>query len=85
MTGSRSWSAVQAGQRLTASILASDQLHRLGRLPDRAGVEAGDDTIVLAAPGRMTIARHSARPLVYFQRAYHRTLQVEESRAPGWA
>ena len=48
-------------------------------------IEAGDHIIVLAAPRRLTVARRSARPLVYFQRAYHRTLRVEESRAPGWA
>jgi 3-hydroxy-9,10-secoandrosta-1,3,5(10)-triene-9,17-dione monooxygenase reductase component len=48
-------------------------------------VEAGDHTIVLATPSQLRVVRHSARPLVYFQRAYHRTLRVEESRAPGWA
>ena len=48
-------------------------------------VEAGDHTIVLATPEQLTVARSSAQPLVYYQRAYHRTLRVEETRTPGWA
>lgn len=48
-------------------------------------VEAGDHTIVLATPSQLTIGRRSAQPLVYYQRAYHRPMHVEESRAPGWA
>jgi 3-hydroxy-9,10-secoandrosta-1,3,5(10)-triene-9,17-dione monooxygenase reductase component len=48
-------------------------------------VEAGDHTIVIATPMRLAISRRSAQPLVYYQRTYHRPLQVEESRAPGWA
>ncbi len=47
-------------------------------------VEAGDHTIVLATPRQLTVARVS-RPLIFFQRAYHRTLPVEDYRAPGWA
>ncbi len=47
-------------------------------------VEAGDHTIVLATPQQLTVMRHSAWPLLYFQRAYHRTFPVEDSRAPGW-
>jgi 3-hydroxy-9,10-secoandrosta-1,3,5(10)-triene-9,17-dione monooxygenase reductase component len=47
-------------------------------------VEAGDHTIVLATPRQMTVAR-VAKPLIFFQRAYHRTLPVEDFRAPGWA
>jgi len=47
-------------------------------------VEAGDHTIILALPSRLTVARPSARPLVYYQGAYHRTLRVQEVRAPGW-
>ena len=47
-------------------------------------VEAGDHMIVLAAPLQLTLAR-AARPLIFFQRAYHRTLPVEDFRAPGWA
>ncbi len=46
-------------------------------------VEAGDHTIVLATPRQLTVARVS-RPLIFFQRAYHRTLPVEDYRAPGW-
>jgi 3-hydroxy-9,10-secoandrosta-1,3,5(10)-triene-9,17-dione monooxygenase reductase component len=46
-------------------------------------VEAGDHIIVLASPYELTVAR-SARPLIFFQRAYHRTLPVEDFRAPGW-
>lgn len=46
-------------------------------------IEAGDHTIVLATPCELTIARAS-RPLIFFQRAYHRTLPVEDFRAPGW-
>ena len=46
-------------------------------------VEAGDHTIVLATPSELTVAR-AARPLIFFQRAYHRTLPVEDFRAPGW-
>lgn len=47
-------------------------------------VEAGDHTIVLATPLELAVARPTARPLVFAQSAYHRTLRVEESRAPGW-
>ena len=47
-------------------------------------VEAGDHIIVLATPRELTVAR-AARPLIFFQRAYHRTLPVEDFRAPGWA
>ncbi|WP_428391548.1 flavin reductase family protein [Lichenicoccus sp.] len=47
-------------------------------------VEAGDHIIVLAKPLQLTVGR-PARPLIFFQRAYHRTLPVEDSRAPGWA
>jgi flavin reductase (DIM6/NTAB) family NADH-FMN oxidoreductase RutF len=46
-------------------------------------VEAGDHLIVLAAPSALEVAR-STRPLIFFQRAYHRTLPVEDFRAPGW-
>ena len=46
-------------------------------------VEAGDHVIVLAAPRQLTVVRAS-RPLIFFQRAYHRTLPVEDFRAPGW-
>lgn len=47
-------------------------------------IEAGDHTIVLATPGQLTVERPSARPLVFCQSGYHRTLLVEEARAPGW-
>jgi 3-hydroxy-9,10-secoandrosta-1,3,5(10)-triene-9,17-dione monooxygenase reductase component len=47
-------------------------------------VEAGDHTIVLATPLELQVARPSARPLVFCQNGYHRTLRVEETRAPGW-
>jgi 3-hydroxy-9,10-secoandrosta-1,3,5(10)-triene-9,17-dione monooxygenase reductase component len=47
-------------------------------------VEAGDHIIVLATPRELRVAR-TARPLIFFQRAYHRTLPVEDFRAPGWA
>ncbi len=46
-------------------------------------VEAGDHTIVLASPHELTVARNT-KPLIFFQRAYHRTLPVEDFRAPGW-
>lgn len=46
-------------------------------------VEAGDHLIVLATPDELTVVRQ-ARPLIFFQRAYHRTLPVEDFRAPGW-
>jgi len=46
-------------------------------------VEAGDHIIVLATPCELTVVR-PARPLIFFQRAYHRTLPVEDFRAPGW-
>ncbi len=46
-------------------------------------VEAGDHIIVLARPLELTVTR-AARPLIFFQRAYHRTLPVEDFRAPGW-
>ena len=47
-------------------------------------VEAGDHVIVLASPAELTVAR-ATRPLIFYQRAYHRTLPVEDFRAPGWA
>ncbi len=47
-------------------------------------VDAGDHIIVLATPCELTVSRAS-RPLIFFQRAYHRTLPVEDFRAPGWA
>lgn len=47
-------------------------------------IVAGDHTIVLATPCELTVSR-AARPLIFFQRAYHRTLPVEDFRAPGWA
>jgi 3-hydroxy-9,10-secoandrosta-1,3,5(10)-triene-9,17-dione monooxygenase reductase component len=47
-------------------------------------IEAGDHTIVLATPRELTVVR-TAKPLIYFQRAYHRTHPVEDSRGPGWA
>ena len=47
-------------------------------------IEAGDHAIVLATPRELTVARLT-KPLVFFQRAYHRTLFVEDFRAPGWA
>ena len=47
-------------------------------------VVAGDHIIVLATPRELTVTR-AARPLIFFQRAYHRTLPVEDFRAPGWA
>ena len=47
-------------------------------------IEAGDHAIVLASPQALTVAR-STRPLIFFQRAYHGTLPVEDFRAPGWA
>ena len=47
-------------------------------------VKAGDHTIVLSTPLELVIAR-SARPLIFFQRAYHRTMPVEDFPAPGWA
>lgn len=46
-------------------------------------IEAGDHVIVLAAPCEMTVVR-TAKPLIFFQRAYHRTLPVEDFRPPGW-
>lgn len=46
-------------------------------------VEAGDHLIVLARPRELVVAR-AAKPLIFFQRAYHRTLPVEDFRAPGW-
>ena len=46
-------------------------------------VEAGDHTIVLATPHELQVVR-DARPLVFYGRAYHRTLPVEDARAPGW-
>lgn len=47
-------------------------------------IEAGDHTIVLARPEQLTVVRHSARPLVFYQGAYHRPLRIEDARAPGW-
>jgi flavin reductase (DIM6/NTAB) family NADH-FMN oxidoreductase RutF len=44
---------------------------------------AGDHTIVLATPRELTVSR-AARPLIFLQSAYHRTLPVEDFRAPGW-
>ncbi len=110
---SRSWTAVKAVGRFTASILASDQ-RRLsqtlsGWSPDKfrnvqftgdgamvvkdclawadcvltREIEAGDHMIVLATPRDLTVVRN-AKPLIFFQRAYHRTLPVEDFRAPGW-
>lgn len=46
-------------------------------------IEAGDHLIVLATPCELVVVRQ-ARPLIFFQRAYHRTLPVEDFRAPGW-
>ena len=46
-------------------------------------IEAGDHVIVLARPRELVVAR-TAKPLIFFQRAYHRTLPVEDFRAPGW-
>ncbi|WP_174364329.1 flavin reductase [uncultured Caballeronia sp.] len=46
-------------------------------------VEAGDHTIVLATPCELAVERDT-KPLVFFQRAYHRTLSVEDGRGPGW-
>ena len=46
-------------------------------------VEAGDHTIVPASPRTLTVAR-TARALIFFQRAHHRTLPMEGHRAPGW-
>lgn len=46
-------------------------------------VEAGDHTIVLAAPVELTVERTTA-PLVFSQRRYHRTLPIEDLRGPGW-
>lgn len=48
-------------------------------------IEAGDHTIVLATPLQLTVARPSARPLVFYRGSYYRTLRVEDLRAPGWA
>ena len=48
-------------------------------------IAAGDHTIILAVPSQLTVLRPSARPLVYYQGAYHRTLRVQEVRPPGWA
>lgn len=47
-------------------------------------IEAGDHTIVLASPLELTVVR-DAKPLIFHQRAYHRTLPVEDFRAPGWS
>ena len=46
-------------------------------------VDAGDHVIVLASPQEMKVAR-TARPLIFLQRTYHRTLPVQDFRAPGW-
>ena len=46
-------------------------------------VEAGDHLIVLARPQALIVNRTS-KPLIFFQRAYHRTLSVEDLHAPGW-
>lgn len=48
-------------------------------------IEAGDHLIVLAVPEHLNVVRPMARPLVFCQGAYHRTLHVEDARAPGWA
>ena len=48
-------------------------------------IDAGDHTIVLARPEQLTIARYSARPLVFYQGAYHRPMRIEDARAPGWS
>jgi len=47
-------------------------------------IEAGDHMIVLAIPEQLTVLRPKARPLVFCQGDYHRTLHVEDARAPGW-
>ena len=47
-------------------------------------IQAGDHLIVLAAPEQLDVLRPRARPLVFCQGAYHRTLHVEDARAPGW-
>lgn len=47
-------------------------------------VEAGDHSIVIASASDLQLARPEARPLVFYRRAYHRTLQVEDFPAPGW-
>lgn len=115
-TGSRSYDAVSAVGRFTASILASDQGHLSRALAGWSAdkfrdvalddaqdgplvvrgclawadctiekeIEAGDHTIVLATPLELRVARPAARPLVFCQSGYHRTLRVEEERAPGW-
>ena len=46
-------------------------------------VEAGDHTIVLASP--LTVMAPATRPLMILQRAHHRTLPVEDHRAPDQA
>ena len=38
---------------------------------------AGDHTIVLACPMELTLVRPSARPLVFYQGAYHRRAMLE--------
>lgn len=47
-------------------------------------IQAGDHLIVLAVPEQLDVLRPSARPLVFCQGAYHRTLHLEDARAPGW-
>lgn len=44
-------------------------------------VEAGDHTIVLATPRELVVSRVT-RPLIFFQKAYHQTLPIEDLRAP---
>ena len=98
-SGSRSWAAVKAAGRFTANILASDQRALSQTLsgwsPDKFRSVRFDDEEAgiingclawadLATPYALTVARAS-RPLIFFQRAYHRTLPVEDFRAPGWA
>jgi 3-hydroxy-9,10-secoandrosta-1,3,5(10)-triene-9,17-dione monooxygenase reductase component len=46
---------------------------------------AGDHSLVLASPGEMSLNRPQGRPLVFFRGKYHRTFQVEDVIAPGWA
>jgi 3-hydroxy-9,10-secoandrosta-1,3,5(10)-triene-9,17-dione monooxygenase reductase component len=84
-TGSRSWSAVQAGGRFTANILASDQRQLsqvlAGWSPDKFRDVVFDDEQTEA----LVIRGCTGWADCQVERAYHRTLRVEESRAPGWA
>lgn len=65
------------------ALIVHDSLAWADCVIDRE-IEAGDHLIVLARPLELTVARKGARPLVFSQRAYHRTLRVEDTRAPGW-